>query len=298
MWDLSAWPDAERPEVHRRLDLHARTVAVRPKLGQKLSEALPAAAADTWGGGHVVRPMAAHVLNVSGLAAVALTPEAFPLRAAFALLEAASSRFLAATGESWRAERSDVPLGDAIVTEVAAQSGPSAEPAALRTSTLGLPTHAQPPAIAAAPPAAVPPAARAPHDPHGGPVAAAPDPADVRELMGCARHGRYKEAKALLKSASMAAADGTYGIDTRDSYGNTALMVACQNGQNKVAKMCLRYGAGVNAQNGRGNSALHFAVAYGFGPLAEWLQRAGADRTLRNVAGRMALEGIGPEGDV
>ena len=98
------------------------------------------------------------------------------------------------------------------------------------------------------------------------------------------------------------------------------LLACAQNGQNKVAKMCVRYGADVNAQNvrfpvalrhlcperlivaasnaqARGNTALHFAVAYGFAALADWLRRSGAQPALRNAAGRPAIEGIGPEGD-
>ena len=135
--------------------------------------------------------------------------------------------------------------------------------------------------------------------PAPAPAASAPRASaeDVRELMACARHGRYKEAKALLKSEALAAPDGTYGVDTRDEYGNTALMVACQNGQNKIAKMCVRYGADVNAQNARGNTALHFASAYGFAALADWLQRCGARPDVLNSAGRPAVAGVGPEGD-
>ena len=116
-------------------------------------------------------------------------------------------------------ERRDTPLGDAAVAAAVAAAAPKREPD--RMAQLGLPPqgHDAP---------ALPPLAPLPPGRSGPTVAAAPAAADVRELMACARHGRYKEAKALLKSEGLAAADGTYGIDTRDEYGNTALMVACQ----------------------------------------------------------------------
>jgi hypothetical protein len=120
-------------------------------------------------------------------------------------------------------ERRDTPLGDAAVAAAVAAAAPRREPAVERLAQLGLPPQAQSAAAAQpAPPAPLPPGRAGPS------VAVAPAAADVRELMACARHGRYKEAKALLKSEGLAAADGTYGVDTRDEYGNTALMVACQ----------------------------------------------------------------------
>lgn len=211
-WDLSHAPREERAGEKARLDAAARALACRVPPGQRLSERVELGAPGQ-------APMLAHVLNAGGLACVALLPEAYPLRAAFALLEHAMGGFSATLGEAWRMERRDTPLGDAAVAAAVAAAAPKREPE--RMVHLGLPPHghdAPPP-----PPLAPLPAGRS-----GPTVAAAPAAADVRELMACARHGRYKEAKALLKSEGLAAADGTYGIDTRDEYGNTALMVACQ----------------------------------------------------------------------
>ena len=51
-------------------------------------------------------------------------------------------------------------------------------------------------------------------------------------------------------------------VDVRDKFGNTPLIVACQNGHGRLAKMCVRYGADVNAVNHKKNTPLHFTVSF------------------------------------
>ena len=108
---------------------------------------------------------------------------------------------------------------------------------------------------------------------------------DIPILFKHIKQGRYDEAKALFKR----------GVDmnAQDQFGNTPLIVACQNGQGRLAKLCLRYGAEVNVQNAKGNSALHFTVQYGFGALGDFLLDKGADSSLRNNAGQTTYEGLG-----
>jgi ankyrin repeat protein len=57
-------------------------------------------------------------------------------------------------------------------------------------------------------------------------------------------------------------------VDSKDRFGNTALMVACQSGSKKMIKVSLRFGANLNAQNFKGNTALHFCFAFNYIPLA------------------------------
>ncbi len=38
-------------------------------------------------------------------------------------------------------------------------------------------------------------------------------------------------------------------IDFKDATGNTLFHIACQNGNKRIAKLCLRRGAAINAQN-------------------------------------------------
>ena len=48
-----------------------------------------------------------------------------------------------------------------------------------------------------------------------------------------ARHNRLEKLKALL-------ADSSIDVDMRDPKGNTLLLVACQNGLKRVAKLMLK----------------------------------------------------------
>lgn len=109
--------------------------------------------------------------------------------------------------------------------------------------------------------------------------------ADVPLLFKHVRKGEYDAAKRLFKR----------GVDPncRDKFGNTPLIVACQNGSGRIAKLCLRRGADVNATNAKKNAALHFTVQYGFTAMGDWLVENGADRDLVNDAGQTAYEGIG-----
>jgi hypothetical protein len=117
-------------------------------------------------------------------------------------------------------------------------------------------------------------------------LAAAPTTAaDVPALFKHVRKGAYDEARKLFKR----------GIDPdcRDRFDNTPLIVACQNGAGRIAKLCLRHGADVDAVNRKRNSALHFCVQYGFHAMADWLLENGADRDIVNDAGQTAYQGIG-----
>ena len=64
---------------------------------------------------------------------------------------------------------------------------------------------------------------------------------DLKNLFSLARHGRSKKLKELL--------DKGVPPDVRDRFGNTVLLVACQNGNKKIAKAVLRKGADINAKN-------------------------------------------------
>lgn len=53
-----------------------------------------------------------------------------------------------------------------------------------------------------------------------------------------------------------------FPVDKEDEHGNTLLIVASQNCNQKMCEMLLRRKALVNHQNVNGNTALHFAMAY------------------------------------
>lgn len=73
---------------------------------------------------------------------------------------------------------------------------------------------------------------------------------DVENAFRLTRHGRCEELERLLDS----------GIPphVRDEFGSTLLIVACQNGNKKVAKLLLQRGVDINGRNHKGNTALHY----------------------------------------
>jgi ankyrin repeat protein len=68
----------------------------------------------------------------------------------------------------------------------------------------------------------------------------------LAQLMSWTRHGKYREIEEQLHSPDL-----TLDIDARDEAGNTLLMIAAQNGNKRIAKLCLRRGAQINLQNVR-----------------------------------------------
>ena len=110
---------------------------------------------------------------------------------------------------------------------------------------------------------------------------------DIPVLFTHLRHGRYSEARAMIKHG--------VPVDCRDRGGNTPLMVSCQNGRGKLVKLCIRHGANVNAQNKQGNTALHFALAFQFQAIGEFLVAKGADDSLVNMKGFTCYEGLGKD---
>ena len=108
----------------------------------------------------------------------------------------------------------------------------------------------------------------------------------VEAALRAARTGHVDELDGLLLSGSIEL------DDCRDRWGNTLLMVACQNNQLRVARLLVGRGADLNARNSTGNTALHFAFAYRFRPLSDMLLAAGANDTLLNAAGLTPYEGL------
>ena len=108
---------------------------------------------------------------------------------------------------------------------------------------------------------------------------------DVDDIFSYARHGRVDEIERLL--------DKGIPVDVRDTYGNTLLTIACQNGNKRVAKCVLRRAANINSRNNKGNTPLHYCYSYGYGDtLGAYLITKGADVHARNLAGKGIYDGI------
>lgn len=110
---------------------------------------------------------------------------------------------------------------------------------------------------------------------------------DLERVFSYCRHGKYEEIDAFFDEP-----DTTLPIDAKDSLGNTLLSIAAQNGNKRIAKLCLRRGADVNTQNLTGQSVLHYCIAYGFEDLADYFIQKGADDTMTNADGLTCYEGL------
>jgi hypothetical protein len=92
------------------------------------------------------------------------------------------------------------------------------------------------------------------------------------------RNGRYKRLSEAL--------DLGFPVDTADQYGNTLLLLAAQQTNQRIVEMLMDRRANINHQNNLGNTALHYAMAYDTdGALGEYLIGRGADDMLENKQG-------------
>ena len=113
------------------------------------------------------------------------------------------------------------------------------------------------------------------------------DNTEFQKASSLLRHGKFKELHELLNQP-----DCAISVDHTDEHGNTLLHISAQNGNKRMVKLCLRYGAHIDARNNNGQTALHFAVGYGFQGLGEYLVQKGADDSLRNRFGLTCYEGL------
>lgn len=101
------------------------------------------------------------------------------------------------------------------------------------------------------------------------------------------RHGKYRELEEMINNPSW-----TLPIDYCDDSGNNLLMIACQNGNKRISKLCLRRGSQIDNKNLNGNTCLHFAFGYGFDDLGDYLISKGADDSLQNANCLTCYEGL------
>ncbi|ETL37061.1 hypothetical protein L916_11117 [Phytophthora nicotianae] len=111
---------------------------------------------------------------------------------------------------------------------------------------------------------------------------------DVDTVFSQARNGRMKR---LVESL-----DAGFPIDSEDDKGNTLLLLACQNVNQKMVELLVARRANVNHRNAQGNTPLHFAMAYDSeGVLGEYLISHGADDTIENNSGLTPYDGLTAE---
>jgi len=113
--------------------------------------------------------------------------------------------------------------------------------------------------------------------------------AEVKDLFTKAINNRQSAVEELLAQ--------NVDPNTKDDHGNTILHVASQNGNKRLIKVALRWGANINEQNKQGQTALHYLFAYKYENLAAYLISKGADDTLQNEFGYTCYDGLRPAGD-
>jgi hypothetical protein len=91
-----------------------------------------------------------------------------------------------------------------------------------------------------------------------------------------------------------------FNMNKTDEHGNSLLIIACQNGHEKVSKYLVEKGANPNHQNKQGQTPGHFAVSYQFYDLSSWLfdpNGGGGDDTIENKFGLTPYDGLDIEED-
>ena len=83
-----------------------------------------------------------------------------------------------------------------------------------------------------------------------------------------------------------------FSINKVDDKGNSMLSLACQNGNEKIAKFLVMKGANPSHQNKNGQSPAHFCISYKFFELSQWLFENGASDTLENQYGLTPYDGL------
>lgn len=104
------------------------------------------------------------------------------------------------------------------------------------------------------------------------------------DVFSFARHNKFAELESLFIEG--------LNPDSKDQNGNTLLIIAAQNDNKRILKLCLRYGARINMQNSMGNTALHFAKEYKYDNIYNYLIQKGAEPNIKNLRGKRATEGL------
>jgi hypothetical protein len=166
--------------------------------------------------------------------------------------------------------------------------------------------------------------------PVGAPGAVLEDDATTaavkKDLFAKCRNNRHGAVEDLFSTG--------VSVTTKDKHGNQTIHLAAQNGNKRMIKICLRWGADINAQNVKkrgkqrnqknresasraaiysrslcfvqiclesvfssqlqGNTPLHYCFAYQYDDLAAYLIEKGADDSKTNVFGMTCYDGLKP----
>lgn len=167
------------------------------------------------------------------------------------------------------ARQQEVPLAAPAPQAVAKRSPFSADSSSV-VANGGAQLASSAPAAAAAP---APAATAAPTQPAPAPARATAHVADSVALQGTALR---RSAESGDIDGVVALLDEKVDIESRDSAGRTALMLAVLNGREAVVTVLLAHGADPNVTDGHGETPLHLAVAGNHPSIEAALRHAGA----------------------
>eukprot|EP01041_Mallomonas_annulata_P007463 gene7463-15275_t len=111
------------------------------------------------------------------------------------------------------------------------------------------------------------------------------NPPSLHQIFSWCRHKK-------ISYLSYALMQKQFDINMTDENGNTALIIACQNGHMQIVQLLVEYGADVRTSNYKGNTPLHYCFAFSFQDLGEFLIQHGADEFAVNEEGLTCYEGL------
>eukprot|EP00184_Porphyridium_aerugineum_P007032 CAMPEP_0184697718 /NCGR_PEP_ID=MMETSP0313-20130426/4591_1 /TAXON_ID=2792 /ORGANISM="Porphyridium aerugineum, Strain SAG 1380-2" /LENGTH=629 /DNA_ID=CAMNT_0027156551 /DNA_START=358 /DNA_END=2247 /DNA_ORIENTATION=+ len=102
-------------------------------------------------------------------------------------------------------------------------------------------------------------------------------------LMRAARYGHEDIVSWLLENTNA-------NVNSKNQYGQTALIEAACNGHGEVMQVLLDHGASINERDNDGDAALHYAAKWGEAKAVQVLLDNGADVSMRGYQGKTAIE--------
>ena len=80
-----------------------------------------------------------------------------------------------------------------------------------------------------------------------------------------------------------------FPVESRDPFGNTMLILAAQNNNRRIVKLCLKFRANIDAVNKKGNTALHYSCFYEYTEISQTLRKYGARCDIQNNDGNICF---------
>ena len=104
---------------------------------------------------------------------------------------------------------------------------------------------------------------------------------EIDRFMTAAYYDQVEEVEKMLAQG--------FDVNSKNEYGNTALICAAKKGLTKMIERLLTAGADINFKNEKGMTALTYAAIQGHGWAVDKLVKAGADLNVQDNDGKTPL---------